>query len=217
LKALGGILIAKKQANLDEEGQNVSQTLSTDSLTLSSETLTEFLGGLTEEIILPRNTHLTEAQAALCLNTFAAQQKLTPNQSKTVVAILLQSGGTAKGCDGNLSTTIFGQTMKLAYLRKALSDSKCKGCERKLARFLGKEIAEIGLAINLPGNLTKKITRSHPDRTFTLQETVWLSDFQVDNKDCPEILRQFISESFGEKKQNDNSRTPRARTPRTSK
>lgn len=163
------------------------------------EPLEEFLKNLKEEILPPRSLQITNTQADSIVEKFAQQQKLTINQAKTVISILLQSGGTAKGCDGNLSITIFGQTIKLAYLRKALAEAKCKGYERKLAKYMANEIAQVCTALKLPGNLTNKVKRLNPDRQFKIEETVWLSDFQVDNEDCPELLRRFISDSFDKK------------------
>jgi hypothetical protein len=217
-----------------EAGPNVSPTStetekSVDSQPLSKQDtsdknedkdLVEFLKTLKkEELVLPRSNNLTEVQVKQCLETFSNQQKLNLNQSQTAIAVLLQAGGTAKSCDGNLSVSLFGQTIKLAYLRKALAECKCKGNERKLAKYLATKIAIISKTLEIPGNLAKKITRMHPERPFTIEETVWLSDFQVDNKDCPEILRKFITESFearktenkGSKNQNTNPKSKKSK------
>ncbi len=165
------------------------------------EDLSHFLDSVdTNDIILPRNTLLTEQQSKDAVEAFATQQKITYNQALVVISILLQTGGTAKGCDGNLSISIFNQLIKLAYLRKALTSAKCKSGERKLARFLANDIVKVATKFKIPGNLSKRIMRNHPTRVFTLEETVWLSDFQVDNESCPEILRQFISETFTQNK-----------------
>jgi hypothetical protein len=161
--------------------------------------LEEFLKNFNEEVNPPRSLQLTKTQADTIIDKFAQQQKLNINQAKVAISILLQSGGTAKGCDGNLNINIFGQTIKLAYLRKALAEAKCKGYERKLAKFMANDIAMVCTTLKLPGNLTNKIRRLNPDRQFKLEETVWLSDFQVDNEDCPELLRRFISDSFDKK------------------
>lgn len=216
-----------------EAGQNVSPTseqspsnavhTTTTSQAPSSEkedSLETFLKGLKkEDIVLPRSANLTDTQANLCLEIFATQQKLTPNQALTVAAALLQTGGTAKSCDGNLNIDLFGKVTKLAYLRKALTEAKCKGNERKLAKNLATKIAQIATTLEIPGNLAKKITRAHPERPFPMEELVWLSDFQVDNKDCPEILRKFITETFearkadnkGSKNQNTNPKNKKTK------
>jgi hypothetical protein len=211
----------KGDENVDENvsSKNILinlQTSTSVSTPNTEVTLTEFLGSINcphEEVILPRNSNLTQSQAENCIASFASQQKLSINEAKVAIAILFQSGGTAKSCDGNLSINIFGQNIKLAYVRKALITAKCKGSERKLARYIATEISEISKKFEIPGNLAKKITRLISDRKFTLEESVWLSDFQVDNKDCPEILRKFISDSFEKKTDNPNKKTSTSTKP----
>lgn len=176
----------------------VEESESTEEIS-TDQPLEEFLKEFKEEIHSPRSSQITKNQAEIIIENFAEQQKLSKNQAKVAISILLQSGGTAKSCDGNLSINIFGQTIKLAYLRKSLAESRCKGFERKLAKCMADEIAMICTSLKLPGNLTNKIKRLNPDRQFKLEETVWLSDFQVDNENCPELLRRFITDSFERK------------------
>jgi len=130
-----------------------------------------------------------------------------------------QAGGSNKSCDGNLEVTAFGKTIKLSSLRKSLSDCRCKNGERKLARSLGSTIASLSVPFNLPGNLSKKIGRMYPQRNFTLEEQVWQSDFQVDNRDCPEETRRFINESFDQRKltKNQNSNSTPTKQKKTGK
>lgn len=177
--------------------------------TLREQSLEEFLNNINEDINPPRSLQITKNQAEAIIKHFAVQQKLNINQATVAISILLQSGGTARGCDGNLSCSVFGQTIKLAYLRKALTDLKLKGQERKLAKVMADDIAKICTKFKHPGNLTNKIKRLNPDRQFKLDETVWLSDFQVDNENCPELLRRFITDSFDKKpntKQQQNNK-----------
>jgi hypothetical protein len=170
------------------------------------ETLKEFLGSAspnTLEVIIPRSTTLTEKLSNDILTDFAAKNELSLNQAKVFTAALFQSGGTSRGCDRNLEVTAFSKTIKLSSLRKSITDKKCKAGERKLARAIATEIAEISIKFQFPGNLSKKISRSYPQRKFTTEESAWLSDFQVDNFDCPEECRRLINESFQQRK-NEN-------------
>jgi hypothetical protein len=50
--------------------------------------------------------------------------------------------------------------------------------------------------LGVPGNLYKKIQKCNLNRKFTLEEKVWLSDFQSDNESCPIELKQLILETF---------------------
>lgn len=148
------------------------------------------------DISLPRNTSLKLSQVDLVLRNFAGKNKLSVNQSKVIIALLFQSGGTNRSCDGNLEISAFDKTFKLASLRKSLSDCKFKGCERKLARALSSEIAFIAKTYEVPGNLTTRIQRMHPEASISLDISVWLSDFQSSNPDCPVVAKNYINESF---------------------
>ena len=163
-----------------------------------NEPLDIFLNGVSNaDIIIPRSSTLKDSQRVEIITKFAVQQNITHNQALVVIAILFQSGGTAKSCDGNLQCSAFGKTFKLAFLRKALTDSKCKGLERKLGRVLSNEIYQISSKLQIPGNLSQKIIRSHPERQFSAEESYWLSDFHAENlENCPEIIRGFITKSF---------------------
>lgn len=162
-----------------------------------------------ENIIIPRSTKITPQQAENVIAKFAEKQNLdNPRTALVAVCILLQSGGTARGCDGNLSCTISDHTFKLSQLRGVLNESKLKSCERKLARTLAEPISRIAYKYGIDGNLAKKIIRAHPERNFTPEETVYLSDFQADNPDCPEILRRYIMETFESRRPKSSTSNP---------
>lgn len=98
-----------------------------------------------------------------------------------------------------MSITLFGQEFKLADIRKILKQSSCNRVERKLARSLANEIYAIALIMELPGNLYNKIQKKDFNKVFSLEEKVWLSDFQSDNESCPNELRTLILDTFKKK------------------
>lgn len=122
------------------------------------------------------------------------------NDSIAILALLFQQGGTARSCDGNMMVSIFDKNIKLSEIRKILKQNSCHRSERKLARSLASQIKVMALALEVPGNLYNKIKKNNLTKTFTLEETVWLSDFQSDNEDCPIHLREYIQETFKNKK-----------------
>lgn len=153
----------------------------------------EFLNSLKEiNITIPRTSYLNETEKDKVLQTFMAETGLDKPQTITAIAVLFQQGGTARSCDGNLSTTVFEKTIKLAQIRKALKTNNLAKGERKLARSLGTDIFKVSEVLQLPGNLAKKISRLNPDSTFTPSEQCWLSEFQAYNADCPLALRKLI-------------------------
>lgn len=157
-----------------------------------------------KKMIVPRSTKLSELQAEEVLTKFAEKHKLTRNETLLVITLLFQTGGTNRSCDGNLTVTVFSKEIRLASLRKTLVECKLKASERKLARTLGTQIFQISKELEIPGNLAKKITREFPERKFSTTELAWLSEFQVDNPECPEESRKLITESFKNRTGNKN-------------
>lgn len=157
------------------------------------------------EITLPRTIILKENQVLEVLKDFAGKNELSINQAKVAITILFQSGGTNRSCDGNLEAKLFNKVIKLASLRKSLSDCKLKGCERKLARSLANEIQEISLKCNIEGNLSSRVKRLHPEATISLEISTWLSDFQANNPNCPTVARNYINECFEKKNETKKS------------
>jgi hypothetical protein len=148
------------------------------------------------KVTLPRSPSLDNTQVEEVLEEFSTKQGLNKNDAKVVIAILFQSGGTNRSCDGNLQTTFKDKTIKLAYLRKALATCKLKNNERKLARALADDIALIAEALNIPGNLYSSIQRLNPEIIIDPKMSVWLSDFQANNNNCPAQAKTLINNFF---------------------
>lgn len=133
------------------------------------ENISTYESSVSNEIIVPRSAVMSPAQAENLIEAFMkAQDICLPDKitATIVICILLQTGGTTRGCDGNLSVTVNNKAFKLAQLRKVLNENKFKGGERKLARTLAPIIARICLKEDIQGNLAKQVTRAHPERTF---------------------------------------------------
>lgn len=179
--------------------------------------LNEAVNAPKAEFYIPRSTVLTTKQAETVLTEFASTNSILLPQALMIIAILLQTGGSARSCDGNLSVRVFDKDWKVAQLRSILNKHNLKNSERKLARTLAQSIQEICFLHEVPGNLAKKIIRTHPERQYSLFEQTYLSDFQVDNPRCPEILRRQISETFASKKPGPNPGSKTSKQPRRGK
>jgi hypothetical protein len=157
--------------------------------------------------VAARTSKLPEGMATAIVQRLQEQFKLKEyKDALTVIAVLFQQGGTARSCDGNMSTIIFSQEFKLADIRKILKQMSCNKAERKLARTLATSIQQIAYVMEIPGNLYSKIQKSDLNRTFTTEEKSWLSDFQSDNENCPVELRTLIIDTF--KKNKENKKKP---------
>ncbi len=150
-----------------------------------------------EKMNFSRASNFTIEYGNYLLNNITEKLQLPDNKyTLSIVGILCQQGGTAKGCDGNLSVNLFNRTTKLAEIRSILSELKQKNGLRKLARTYANEIQEICQILEIPGNMHKKIIKMYPSRNFTREELTWLSDFQAENNKCPAELRSLIIEAF---------------------
>lgn len=150
--------------------------------------------------IATRASKLQPGVAEKIIQDLMELKKLTdPQHALAIIAMLFQQGGTARSCDGNMSVTLFGKTVKLAELRKILKQNSCNKAERKLARALAQEIYEVARIIEIQGNLYQKIQKQNLERVFTVEEKIWLSDFQSDNNNCPVALRILIQNTFKNK------------------
>lgn len=152
-----------------------------------------------EQLQVPRSSEVSQASIDSLLDQMVSDTDIpvtTKEQASAVLAVLFQQGGTARSCDGNMTIRIFNKDFKLSRIRKCLKDVRLNKNERKVARSMATDIQKICLAFELPGNLHQKIKRQNSERTFTLEESVWLSDFQAYNDDAPSELRTLILQSF---------------------
>lgn len=168
----------------------------------------DFIAKLQEQkqvMSLSRSSLYTQDKAQEVLKKIKDNLKLEDyHEALAIVAVLFHLGGTARKCDGNLSVELFGRTTKLAEIRRSLRECGVAKSERKLARSYATEIREICLQLGIPGNLSTKIQRSYPElKVFPIEEATWLSDFQLENPDCPAKLRQLIANSLN----NRNNKT----------
>jgi hypothetical protein len=168
---------------------------------LITEALKKKLSEQKRQIVGPRSSKLSEDSVKKILELIKKKYNLSElGEAIPILALLFQGGGTARSCDGNMSISIFKQEIKLADVRKILKEASCNKAERKLARSLANDIHTVSVSLELNGNLYKKIQRENMDIIFDVEERAWLSDFQVDNPDCPTKLRTLIAGTFQKRK-----------------
>jgi hypothetical protein len=177
-----------------------SKSFETKTIEVPSGVPKEFLEELEKErekIVTPRSNKLSKEIAVIILNDIVTLYQLRDTyQALTVLTVLLHHGATSKKADGNLSSIVYGKTIKLSDIRGILAKNNCKNSIRKLARAYGNSIYKISVALRLPGNLYPKISRMNPEKTFHIEEKCWLSDFQSTNDRIPGELKKLIIDSF---------------------
>lgn len=154
-----------------------------------------------------RTSTLPEQKVEAILDDVKKAYELNSHEEAiTVVALLFQQGGTARGCDGNMTISILGKTIKLAEIRKILKQNSCAKAERKLARTIATEIHQVAELMGIPGNLYTKIQKNHLETKFDDTQKFWMSDFQSDNPNCPTEIRTLILETFKKKESNNKKK-----------
>jgi hypothetical protein len=110
------------------------------------------------------------------------------------IAIVCQKGGTSKKAQGNISAVVNGITVTLADIRTAMRTLNVRYTMRQWARTFADQIHFIAETYSIPGDLAKKITRNHTE--LDVQDTYWLSNFQMDNPNCPENIRALLTDHY---------------------
>jgi hypothetical protein len=189
------------------EKNNLNPTTATATNLSVSENLKNKLQIEKNNYVTARSSRLQPGVVDKILTKIKENFKLANNEeAASILAVLFQQGGTARSCDGNMSIRIFDQDIKLAQIRKILKENSCNKGERKLARSLADTIQEVCFIMEIPGNLYNKIQKKDLKRTFTMEEKVWLSDFQSDNENCPAELRELILQTFKKEKSSKTSK-----------
>lgn len=112
------------------------------------------------------------------------------------IGALCQLGGTASGCDGNLSYTFKGKKVTLSEVKRLFKANGLKKGIRKFARKYADDIVYMMNKAHIKGNLHKKIQKMVPNRKFNSEELVWMSDFLVESENIPPDIRELILKSF---------------------
>lgn len=176
----------------------------------NSETLKETIQEAREAgYVVPRTPTLNIIQTDKVIDAITETAKLDSREEAIILlAILFQKGGTARQCDGNLEAEINNKKLRLKTVRDCMRDAGLAKGERRLARSLATAIHTVCHNFNIPGNLARVILANEISLlTFvTDQDKIWMSDFQNDNEECPERIRQLITNYFKTNKQPQNQK-----------
>jgi hypothetical protein len=175
---------------------------------MTTELPEEFMQRLKESkdsLKIPRSDVLSRNTADQILEDIKTEYNLeTTYDSLAVLTVFAQQGATAKNCDGNMEIGLFNIKFKLSTIRKIFANNSAKNGIRKFARTYAGKINLIAQTYRIHGNLASKIRKANPNRQFTTEELVFLSDFQCNNPNVPSDLRKLILESFKTPGKNTN-------------
>jgi hypothetical protein len=142
---------------------------------------------------------VTSAQNETIIADMVKKYNISDKQAFVALCIICQKGGTSKRALGNIYANVDGINITLENIRSILPK---RISLRQWARTYATLIYKICCKYDIPGDLTKKITRKYS--SISAEDSVWLSNFQMDNPDCPMEFRSYIVEHFNELFPNSN-------------
>lgn len=138
---------------------------------------------------------VSQAEGNKLVVDVALEYDISPQESFLAIAVICQKGGTSKRAQGNIFAVLNdNKKIDLAMIRAVEKKSGTKFTLRQFARTYATFIHKISYKFALAGDLAKKISRKYPN--LSAKDCIWLSNFQMDNEDCPQVLRGYIMEHF---------------------
>jgi hypothetical protein len=119
---------------------------------------------------------------------------MTDAEAETSLSIICQKGGTSKKAQGNIYSIVNGKKLELHEVRTIIKNNNLNFTLRQWARTYATNIYKVCNLFGIEGDLAKKIARNRPE--VTNDEKVWLSNFQMDNTDCPQNIRDMLMEHY---------------------
>ena len=136
-------------------------------------------------------------------NIIEYYKKTEINLSQEDVLIILtkflQRGGSNKNAQNNITIVHVTATEKTVHfnaeiLITILKQINEKATIRQFAKGICNEIAQIAMILKIPGDLSNKIKFDYPN--ISEDELAWASNFQTQNPNCPELIRNWLVKNF---------------------
>jgi hypothetical protein len=120
--------------------------------------------------------------------------KLDFASSMIAISIICQKGGTSKFAQGDIYASVNGYKLTLKDLRDVIKEKGFKFTLRQFARTYATPIHKVSSRYGIIGDLAKILSRK--DKSLSQDDLYWLSNFQMDNENCPTNLRELIMDHF---------------------
>lgn len=122
------------------------------------------------------------------------RHNMNESQALSAISIICQKGGTSKKAQGNVYAIVDGVRVELNDLRSVFKANNLNFTLRQWARTYATDIQKVTEIFGIEGDLSKKIGRDRPEITY--RDRLWLSNFQMDNPNCPANIRTLLMEHY---------------------
>jgi len=133
---------------------------------------------------------MSEDRCMLVVEKIQNTMKLsTKEEAMLYIAGLCQRGGTNKNIGGAVSFQIEDKSLTVGVFQRVCFETG-KGTTRQFARGMAQEIYEAATILGEEGDLARQMRMDYPN--MTIEETIWCSNFQGMNPNCPETVRKWL-------------------------
>jgi hypothetical protein len=141
---------------------------------------------------------ITPLESESLINAVAKRFKLEPHKSLIAISIICQKGGTSKRAQGDIYAIVDGTRVTLQQIREVLASlGNSKTTLRQWARTNANAVQKVAAIYDIPGDLSKILQRKY-NNNISGPDLIWCSNFQMDNENAPESVREMIHEHFQE-------------------
>lgn len=166
---------------------------------ISKEFLTEALK-VEATIETPRTKEITSEQLKGLIYKIGEAYKVPNNIAYIGICSTLQAGGSNKNKRSNVKITI----QDVAFESKKVNEiiqQQLKITPRQLAKLIANDIFLIAEKHKITGNAYLSLKRFYSElmNDSSHQEKFWAADFQLDNPNCPEYIREALRKRYADK------------------
>lgn len=137
----------------------------------------------------------TKEEVTKIINLITENLNITDeNITMILITGVMQLGGSNQKASNAVSYHLGAYNLSSQQLNNFIKKVIKNGTNRQLARTLADEIAQIAIALDIPGDLHNQMLLEFPNLSET--EKAWCSNFQTQNSNCPENIRKWLVKNF---------------------
>lgn len=137
---------------------------------------------------------VSEDDSKTLITKTANHYNVSPEIAYTAICIICQKGGTAKKAQGTIYANVNGTKIELQMINQIKNQNGLKFTLRQWARTYATTIYTVCSHFSIPGDLAKKLGRHDP--SLTTSDLIWMSNFQMDNQDAPQKVKDLLLQHY---------------------
>lgn len=148
----------------------------------------------------PKSQQLNAEQLNDVIQRTADQYKTDPSTAFVGICATLQAGGTNKNKRSNVKIKI----KEIPFESKVVNEiiqKQTTFTPRQFARQIANEIYKISEKHQITGNAYVSLRRFYAEMLTEITDTerYWAADFQIDNPNCPQYIREALRKRYTDK------------------